>query len=217
MAPPDDDEARWADAQSILDRAPTEAARRELGRWRMQRLLFVAGLALFGAVVGLVVYLVLDSGVDDASGGTAPWRRITGLVVVSSGLVLAVVGAVAQIRAARALRAWHNPLAALTREQRKQLLAQVRGQAPAEAATLPQARYLAQALVQQRAAPVSQFGLVALFAGQWIMSPTAFRLVLAVLLAVLAVVGVPLLRRDAGRARAFLLAHPPTERDPSAP
>lgn len=216
VAPRTDDEARWAEARSLLDGTPSGSARRRLRRWRTLRLLFVASVVLTGAVAGLVVHLVLDGGVDGAADGTPLWRRITGFTVVALGLVVTVVGAVTQVRAVRALGAWRSPLAPLTREQRTLLLAQVRGRAPVDAARLPQARHLAEVLVQQRTAPVSQFGLLALFAGQWIMAPTAFRLALVGLLAVLTLVAVRLLRRDASRARAFLLAHPAPGQDGSA-
>jgi hypothetical protein len=204
------DEARWAEAQSLLDRMPTESAQERLRRWRRLRLLFVLGMAVVGLVVGLVVVLLVDGGMDSAEDEPL-WREIVGLVVLGIATVVIVAGLVVQLRGNRRLHVWRNPLAPLTRAQNKELIAQVRGRREPVAEHLPLARYMAELLVHQRTAMTGQIGLLLLFAGQWIMSPTAWRLVVAAVLAGTLLLAMPFLRRDVARGRAFLDAHPAPE------
>ena len=204
------DEARWAEAQSLLDRMPTESAEERLRRWRRLRMLLSVGLVLAGAAVGLVVLLLVGAGADGAEDGPL-WQDILGLGVIVVGFVLTVVGLVVQLRGNRRLHVWRNPLAPLTRAQRKELVAQVRGRGEHPGERLPLARYMAELLVNQRTAMTGQAGLLLLFAGQWVMSPATWRLLGAAALAVLLLLGVTVQRRDVVRARAFLEAHPAPE------
>jgi hypothetical protein len=173
-------------------------------------LLFIAGMVLAGLTLGLVLVLVIGEGVDGGDGGPL-WRDVLGLVVLGLATVVIVVGLVVQLRGNRRLHVWRNPLAPLTRAQRKELVAQVRGRGEHPAERLPLARYMAELLVHQRTAMTGQIGLLLLFAGQWIGSPSTWRVLLMAVFAVVVLVGMPFVRRDVVRARAFLEAHPAPE------
>jgi hypothetical protein len=208
------DADRWAEARSLLDRTPTESAEERLRRWRRLRLSFVLGLAVVGLALGLLVVLVVGHG---TAAETQPpgWQQVAGLGVEALALVVIVIGLVFQLKGNRRLRVWSNPTSALTRRQRKQLIADVRGGGAVEPGRLPLARYMAELLVHQRTALTSQVGLVVLFAGQWIVSPTRGRLALVVLGVVIWSVSTFFLRRDVGRARAFLQRHPDAAEPPA--
>jgi hypothetical protein len=206
------DEDRWAEAQSLLDRTPTESAEERLRRWRRLRLSVVLGVSAASLVLALVVVLLAGHG---TAAETEPpvWQQVAGLGVEVLALVVIVAGLVLQLKGNRRLRVWSNPMAALTRGQRKQLIADVRGGGAVEPARLPLARYMAELLVHQRTALTGQVGLVVLFAGQWVVSPTAWRLNMVALMFVIWSASMFFLRRDVGRARAFLDRHP----DPAEP
>jgi hypothetical protein len=205
------DEDRWVEAQSLLDSRPSEEAAQRLSRWRRSRLLFMVGLSVAGAALGLVVVLLAGGGGSITDLDPPVWQEVTGVVVSGVGCVLALIGLVAILKANRRLRAWHNPLAPLTRQQRKQLVAQVRGRAPVQPERLPLARYTAELLVNQRLAWVTQFTLLILWAGMWIADPTWWRLAAATAFALLALVGGFFVRRDADRAQHFLDSWPAPE------
>jgi hypothetical protein len=206
------DEDRWAEAQSLLDRTPTESAEERLRRWRRLRLSFVIGLSAAGLVLALVVVLLVGHGAADEAEPPV-WQQVAGLGVEVLALVVIVAGLVLQLKGNRRLRVWSNPMAALTRGQRKQLIADVRGGGAVEPARLPLARYMAELLVHQRTALTGQVGMVVLFAGQWVVSPTAWRLNMVALMFVIWCASMFFLRRDVSRARAFLDRHP----DPAEP
>ncbi|UOY03413.1 hypothetical protein [Blastococcus sp. PRF04-17] len=208
---PPSDEARWAEAQSLLDRTPTESAEERLRRWRVLTLLFVLGVGLAALVLGLVVVLLVDGGVARPDDGPL-WRELLGLGVILVAFVLVVVGFVLQLRGHRRLHAWRNPLAPLTRAQRKELADQVRAGSAEPADRLPLARYTAELLVHQRTAMTGQVGMLLLFAGQWIASPRALPLALASVFALLVVLSATIFRRQVRRARDFLDAHPAPDR-----
>jgi hypothetical protein len=127
--------------------------------------------------------------------------------------VLVVGGLVVQVKGNRRLRVWGNPLAPLTRGQRTRLIAGVRGRGPVLPEQLPLAKYMAELLVNQRTALTGQLGLVVLFAGQWVLSPTEWRLTMVVVLSLIFGAATFFLRRDVGRAREFLDRYPdPSER-----
>jgi hypothetical protein len=206
-----DDEARWAEAQSILDRAPTRSAAERLRRARWNRWLLVAGAVLVSLALGVLVALfVLDPGPRREE--EAPtWRVVVGFVLSGLALLFMVVALVVQFRALRRTRGWSSPLYVLTRRQRKQLLAGVRGQAPVVPERLPLARHLAELLLVQHLALPVQAGMMVNFVGLWIADRQPFRLVLvAVFGAALLVAGL-LFRRENRRARRFLAAHPDSE------
>jgi len=202
-----DDEARWAEAQSLLDRLPTESAEERLRRWRRRMVLLVVAVGLGGAAVGLVVVL-LFRGTLTHRVETPLWQEITGLVVMGLALVLMIAGLVVQLRGNRRLTVWRTPLAPLTRAQRKELADAVKGKASVRDERLSLARYMAEVVLHQRTQLTGQVGLLLLFVGQWLTSPSVVRLGIVAGYGVLLAVAVPFLRRSASRAQRFLEAHP---------
>jgi hypothetical protein len=204
-----DDEARWAEAQSLLDRTPTESAEQRLRRWRQLRVLLVATGLLLGAAVAVVLAVLFNGTFEGHPTEVPTWQTVIGFSIAGAGLVLQVFGVVMLWRTNRRLRAWSSPLSALTRSQRKELLAQVRGRRPVQPARAPLARLLAEQLANQRTVMTANLGLGILFVGQWIADPTLWRMAIAVAFGATLVVGWPFVQREASRARRFLEEHPP--------
>jgi hypothetical protein len=215
MTPSTDDEARWAEAQSILDRAPTESAAERLRRARRNRWLLVAGLTLVSLGLGVLVALFLLDPSPDAGEGVPTWRLVVGFTISGLALLFMLVALVVQFRALRRTRAWGSPLHVLTRRQRKELLAAVRGRVPVVPERLPLARHLAELLLVQRLALLVQAGMMVNFVGLWIADPEPYRLVVAAVFCISLLVAGLLLQRENRRAKRFLDAHPasvpPTE------
>jgi hypothetical protein len=207
VTPATDDEARWAEAQSILEQAPTESAEQRLRQWRQLRLLFVAAILLLITVATVLLSVLFRGTFEEQSSDVPTWQAVIGLVIAGAGLLFQGFGVVALWHNNRRLRAWRSPLAALTRPQRKALLAQVRGLQPIEPARVPLARVLAEQLVSQRALMAANVGLGIAFTGQWIASPTVWRAVLAITYGFVMAVAWLFIQRDARRARRFFEEH----------
>jgi hypothetical protein len=206
------DEARWAEAQSILDRAPTESAERRMRRSRRLMVLLVLGVVLATmALVSLLMVSVVDRGALEPDRDPATWQRVLGLTLSTLGMVVALTAFVLQVRSHRRMGAWRNPLFPLESRQRKALLAQVRGRSAAVPARLPLARYLAQALSARRPLLLLNIGLLTSFIGQWLTLRTSFHLVLLGAMAVGVVITSVFFRRDSRLARRFLAEHPATD------
>ncbi|MGY2066704.1 hypothetical protein [Blastococcus sp. SYSU DS0619] len=212
--PDTDDETRWSEARSLLDDVPTESADRRARRSLRTRILIGLGVGLFvGAPLGIGVAWLADRSGDGATSAGAPlWQEITGLAVAGAGLLVLFGGVVAQFRANRRMRAWRSPLAVLTKAQRKELLAVVRGRGDLRPDRLPLARHLASNLLDQRALVYLLGGQAVLWVGLLIAFPSWLRAAAAVVLVALTVVGVPFMRRQERQARRFLAEHP--EPDP---
>jgi hypothetical protein len=216
-----EDELRWAQARSLLDRVPTQPAGERLRRWRRRRVLVLVALLVVGGAFGAVLAVLLGDPDPTRDTAVPVWRAVTGYTSAAGGLVLQLTGVVLLWRGARRLRLWSSPLSVLTSPQRRQLLAVVRGRRPVEPERLPLARLLAEQLVHQRAQLVASTGLGILFTGSWIAEQTTTRLVVVLVWLVVALVTGPLLARDARRARRFLDRHgtgppgPATARDES--
>ena len=203
-----DDENRWSDAQSVLDRTPTASPGGQLAHWRRLRTLWVVGVVL--GVIGLSVALVARFG-SEAAGSAEdgpPWRVVTGLVLTVLATLLCVAGAVAHVRATRRRGAWRSPLVALNRAQRRTLLEQVRGTMPVDPARLPLARHLAENLASQRAVLVTNGALLLLFTGQLISSPSPWRWGMVIVFGLIHLAVTPLILRNERQARRFLAEHP---------
>ena len=202
-----DDDARWAEAQSILDRSPTPSAEQRLRRWRNGRWALVAALLVVGSAVGVLVSVVLTG----SSGAEAPEpsaaQQAVGFWISGAGYVLAIVGFVLLVRGG-VFRAWRQPITVLDRGQRRQLAAQARGRAAVDPARLPLARDLARRLIDQTRQWVMLSGLAVGQVGLAIATPKTWRVLTSSGLAVLCVVGAALAVRDARRARRFLDEHP---------
>ncbi len=96
------------------------------------------------------------------------WQVIVGFVLSALALFVMLAAVASQFRTNRRLGAWQSPVAVLTRDQRKELSAQVRGQAPVQAARVPVARHLAEVSLNRRSVLVLNMGLAVIFTGQWI-------------------------------------------------
>jgi hypothetical protein len=201
------DDARWADTSPLLDRAPTWSASLRLRRWRRLRVLLVVAVLLGTAVV--VVAAVVLLGDTASSGEEVPtWQAAVGFVVAGAGLTLQLIALAALWWVARRARVWRSPLAVLTDAQRKDVLAQVRGGRPVDAARVPLARLLAEQMVGQRTELVGSLGLGICLTGLWIASPTAWRAALVCVHGLVLAVVWLFVERDARRALRFLCAHP---------
>ena len=205
-----EDDERWAQALSVLERQPTERAGERLRRFRRTVVWRIAGLGLAAVAVGvLVAALTLGSGGDGASADPAAWQEVTGLVLLAVGLVVEVAGFVVMRRAGLLRKdRWAVPAAVLTKTQRALLRDQVRGRAPVDPTRLPLARDGARRIVAQRGQVVLVVGVLFLLVGQAVSDPGLWRAVLAGAFVVFYAVVVWALERDARRAERFLAAHP---------
>lgn len=156
-----DDERRWVAAQALLDRSPTEAAHRREARERFdRRVLRIAVILVCAAVLLALVLLVVDPP-PERDDPTA-WRVATGIAVAVLGLIL---------MGARLARPYGSPsrsadpLNALSRRQRTELLAAVRGRAPAPPGKVPLIRREAEWAIEQRMTLLLQAGLATAYLG----------------------------------------------------
>lgn len=206
-----DDGEQWGQAQAVLDRAPAPAAEEKFRKGRRLVLLIVGGSLVLGAGLGVLLGVLLIHHAGTRSHLDVPvWRTAVGLALALAALV-AETWQLRELRRSRQFRpGWRGPLVVLTRQQRKELLAEVRGQRPADPEHLPLARYLAQRLSAQ-AHVLGVYGCaVVLFLGIWIATGlTALLIVIALWVVLIAVTG-PLLARQVRQARRFLEEHPAT-------
>jgi Ca2+/Na+ antiporter len=211
MPSPDDAEDRWAEARSLLDRAPTESAERRMLRSRRTRILTVLAVALLaGAPVGIgAVWLADSSGLATSPADVPQGQEVAGLAIAGAGLLMLVVAVVAQIRSNRRTSAWRSPLVVLTGDQKKELLAIVRRRGDVPPDRLLLARHLASNMLDQRHVVLLLLGQAVMWTGFLIATPAWWRAILAVVLLGAAVVGVLLVRRQERQARRFLAEHEP--------
>jgi hypothetical protein len=209
-----DDDARWAEALSILGDGPSQAAEDRLRRVRRTRVLLVLVATLVVVALAVVVGLLfLDVADGDAArdDDTPAWAGAVGAVLSILGGVLMVVGGVLLIRSMRRTRSWRRSLDVLTLRQRRQLVRQVRGRDLLAAEHIPLARVQAEILADQRAPLVVLSAAALNFVGINVRDPEPWRLIAGVLAACLAIAALVFSRRDVGRARRFLQQHPPVE------
>jgi hypothetical protein len=201
------DEDRWAEAQSLLDRTPTESAEQRVRRWRRLAILSVVAIA----VLSLAVFAVLIAWTDDVPRGTDDvplWQEIAGFAVQLIATVVLVRVFVLQWRANRRRMGWRSPLVALTRRQRRELLVQVKrgGSVPPE--RLPLARHLAETVAGQRVVIVLLLGLLLQAVGRLLASPSRWNMIYVPAFGAVILVSLPFVLRNIRRARRFLDAHP---------
>jgi hypothetical protein len=203
-----DDEARWAEARSILDRTPTESAGQRLRRGRRRTVFLVASILLVSTAVAAALVVLFRGSVEARPPHVPTWQVVLGFVIAGAGLLLQLCGLVVAWRTNSRLRAWRSPLLVLTRSQQKELLAQVRGRQPIEPARVPLARLRAEHLLNQRTLLVSWCGLEISWVGLWIAEQTVWRAVMTVGYGLLLLVGWSVQQRDVRRAQRFLDEHP---------
>ncbi|SEL53343.1 hypothetical protein SAMN04515665_11427 [Blastococcus sp. DSM 46786] len=191
----------------MLDGLPSEALEARVRRWRRLTILLVVGLLLLSVAFAFAV--AAWTGDEPAATEDEPlWREITALVIAASALVLAAVGMIGGLRATRRLGGLGSPLTVLGRRRQKLLLQELRGRAPLDPAHVPLVRHLAERLTAQRWLLIVQLGLLLMFVGQFIGSPSPWRLGMVVLFVLGIAVAVPLILRDERQARRFLSEHP---------
>lgn len=203
-----DDEARWADAESLLDDAPTESAQLRLRRRERYEMLIVIGAVVLGLAVFIGLGVVFHGSFGEQPAHVPVWQEVTGLVLMGIGLVVLIAALVVTTRSSRRVPAWRSPLMVLTRAQRKDLLDQVRGRTPLDPRRIRLARLLALRQVVQGKALLTSLGLGIGFLGQWVLEPTGYRAALAVFLLLLLAVFGPLRTGRSRVARRFLAEHP---------
>jgi hypothetical protein len=179
------DTERWADAESILDGDPTEFALSEIRRFRRRMRYLTWSLGVFLVVViaaGVVVVLV---GGHSGHHATAPtrtplWQEIAGLCLNGLGLLLIVGGLVHHFRSGVWRASSRSPALVLTRSQRRELSAQIRGRTPVQPERVRLARYVADLAGgphARRFFTLLLTGLVLELVGQLITFPSTWRLI----------------------------------------
>jgi hypothetical protein len=92
-ADPTGEDALWAEARSLLDRAPTESAEQRLGRWRRTRVLAVVAVLLSGTAVVLVVAVLFRDALGERPAVDVPsWRAAAGFGLAGAGLLDSPLG-----------------------------------------------------------------------------------------------------------------------------
>lgn len=206
----DGDEARWAQAESILRAQPTEDARRGIRRRRVLLWSLVAGFTVLG--LGLGVLLVLLLGGHRRHAEPSGWQVAVGFTLSGCGLVLTALSLVLIIRRGRWGQAYRSPSAVLAVRQRRYVMAQIRGRRPADPQRLGLTRDLAQRLEEQMRLTLPIFiGVALINFGNVLQARDAFHYVfvaswVAFLLLVLVLWG-----RQRRKARRFLEEHPASE------
>ena len=114
------DEDRWVEAQSLLDRVPTEAAEQRFRRRRRNVWLqVVAVLVAATAIALLLAFVLIDRGTLGEHTDVPTWQAVVGFSLSGIGLVWAVVALVAQVRGTRRVGGYRSALFVLTRRQRR--------------------------------------------------------------------------------------------------
>lgn len=204
MAADPADEARWAEALSLLDRVPTESAAGRLRRRRRRRLFGLVSALVVSTAVAVAAAVLFRSALEEQPAQVPTAQAVVGYVISAVGLVLQAWGVVAAWRTQVRLRAWSSPLLVLTSAQQRELVAQVRGDRDIEPARVPLARSQAEHLLSRRVLLSSWWGLETSWLGLWIAQPTVWRAVLLVGYGVLLAVTWSVAQRDVRRARRFL-------------
>ncbi|MGY2075634.1 MULTISPECIES: hypothetical protein [unclassified Blastococcus] len=207
---PTTDAERWAEARRILDGLPSEALEARVRRGRRLVVLLVAGLLVLCVAIAFAV--AAWAGDEPSATEDEPLgQEIAAVVAATSAWVLVAVGAIGQWRATRRLGGLRSPLTVLDRRQQKLLLQELRGSVPVDPTHVPLVRHLAERLTAQRWLLILQLGLLLMFVGQFVGSPSPWRLGLVVVMALGMAVLLPLVLRNERRARRFLVEHPARE------
>ncbi|RBY94662.1 hypothetical protein DQ244_05080 [Blastococcus sp. TBT05-19] len=203
-----DDDARWAEARRIVDGLPSETLEARVRRLRGLTILAVVGGVLVSIGLGLAFSLI--AGHDGGTEAETPaWRRIVGVLGAAGSVVLVLTALRIQWRARRRFGLWTSPLMVLDRQQQKRLHRELRGTEPLDPEHVPLVRLLAENQLNQRSLIVTQLGLLLLFTGQWISSPSPWRATMVGFSALLVAGTIVVVRRNERPALRFLAEHPP--------
>ena len=209
----DGDEARWAEAESMLAGTTSAEAQRRGRRLRNRLLLIVLGAFVLSIALGFLVALIFGSHHHQhRSADSTSWLHVAGLVASSCGLIVEIVALVKMVRSRQRGSAWRSPMLVLTRRQRRSLVQQIRGKRPVDPARLALTRYVAERWEGQSPQIFLVFvGAAMIGVGNVLITPNGFHYGLAVYLAVLLVLMFVLWERQRRQARRFLEEHPAPE------
>jgi hypothetical protein len=206
-----DDEQRWLAAQRLLGGSIDPGLRRRQRRQRSTVFALALGLILLSLAVGVAVGVGTIALLGGRRHGVEPivptWREVVAGALALCGAGASGVGLVKFLRANGGRTRWNSPQAMLSRQQRRDLLRQVRGQMPADPAHLPLAVHTAQLLARQGPVLLLALGLVLLQAAGAVDNGEPWRVGLAAVVAVAMTAGAGLVERDVRRARRFLDQH----------
>jgi hypothetical protein len=201
-------EIRWREAQSVLDGVPDDGAQQRLNHQRRTRTWNAVG-ALLGLLLVTIVYFAFfghRSGASTQPTSPPLWWEVFGLSLTVVGIAIEIPFLIRTFRTRRYTRS--APTQVLARQERKQLLKEVRGQQPAVPTHLPLARDLARRLTIQSHLRFLMLGGVFIAVGSAISSGRAFNTSIAVVVTVIFAISTILLTRDNKMARRFLSEHP---------
>ncbi|MGY2081892.1 hypothetical protein [Modestobacter sp. SYSU DS0657] len=204
-----DDDRRWAEALSVLDRAPSADTRDRLRRARLLRWSWALAVAVLALAGGLLLAVLAGDELVPDPGPSGGWPA-AGLVVQCAGLAVMLGYGVVAWRTGLFRAAWSqfHPTAVLSRDQRRGLRAQVRGRAEVDPARLPLAREVARQFVLQRHQLLLIVGVVVQQLGRAIGAPTRSTVIFSAVATVVLLVVAALVHREARRAERFLADHP---------
>jgi hypothetical protein len=205
----DDDEKRWAQAESILRGDPTPDAERALRRYKRLLWSIFAVCVVIVIAIGLSVGLLIGRRHHVALHPKVPVAlETTGLTLSALGLAAAIIGFVKLMRATDWRSQWRAPALVLNRRQRRRLVQQIRGTVPVEPRRLALARDAADRFLRLRGYKPLFAGAVLIAAAQAIQAPSLWRIVSPVVSVTAFAVGLVRLERIQWQARRFLEANP---------
>lgn len=195
------DEARWADAHALLGEPPSDE---RIGRVRRQLRLswWIVGVLLVAALAAVLL-----------TSGHPHGRSVAARVIFGAGLLVGLVGVLVGLVGGATSgslgRSSDSSMSALAGPQRRLLLREVHGRAPADPAHLDLARALAfRVSLPKPALPFSFGGLVFLLAAGWLGHSSGVRIAILAAASVF-FLGLLVLGAVQGhRARRFLAEHP---------
>jgi hypothetical protein len=201
-------EHRWREAQSVLDGVPDEGAQRRLKRQMNKRTGTAVGVLLVFVLVAVVYFALFGhrSGASAQPPSVPVWKQVFGLSLSVVGLAMETFGTVQVFRTRRFMRT--SPTQVLARQERKQLLKEVRGQQPAVPTHLPLARDLARRLTIQSRLRFLMLGGWFIVVGQTVSINRPFNTFVAVGVTLIFALSTLLLTRDNKMAHRFLSQHP---------
>lgn len=205
----DDEEERWAQAESILRGTPTPDAVLALRRYRRSIWRIVAVCIGIVVAAGVSIPLMIGRRHHVAVHHEVPVAQaITGLVVAALGLIVVVIGFVVLMRSRDWGAEYRAPALVLNRRQRRALMQQIRGRAPVDSRHLALARDVAGRFSRLRGYQTLLAGGVLIGVAQVILSPDLWRLVSPMVMVVGLTGALIFQRRIIREAHRFLEANP---------
>jgi hypothetical protein len=202
------DEERWAQAEELLRGAPGRVTAHRVRRRRLVLWLAIAAVTATGT--GIATGVLWGGGGDVPRPDPALWQQeVAQLCCTAVGVGLVIAALVRMRRRRQWGSAWRAPAMALSREQRRSLLRQVRGREPADPARLALTRDHARRLTAATDGfPLIMAAIVLFYAGEFVARPSAGRAAwygsILLLWPIAWLIGI----RQRRQAQRFLAAHP---------